>query len=397
MLFKEILERNGIETAGCDSSYLSTPALPFFLEEGFVRKTCATAEIPADLTEEVVSYAASLQQEFQLKALAWHLYRLFCVLPNFKAFPDHIDLTGEKTGLLYLLVMLSLYPHLQQRMELEGLPQELADRAMTRCTSLLPNRGINYPGEKGLQGRALPFMLNYKNTPSFRIGRFDFVLTPVPGNYPELFRHRTNRSYVGLCRSSWRVDEAGHVHAWDDETTPCVGLKEENNTITGRKIDLVSGVITPEFVTLDLAEYERVLHKDANVLLIHIPGGGGMTPELCKESFIEAKEFCKKYFPQMEFAVFGCISWAFYNEWRTYLPDANMTKVQKGCLSFPVYAAPRSGLYFVFGHDDGDPAAYPGDNSMRRAMIKLWNEKGALGSGGILLPLDETENFPLNQ
>ena len=285
MLFKEILERNGIDIAGCDSSYLSTPVSPFFLEEQFIRKTCAIAEIPADITEEAASYAAFLLKDFQLKALAWHLYRLFCVLPNFKTFPDHIDLTGDKTGILYLLVMLSLYPHLQQRMALEGLPQELADHAMTRCTSLLPNRDINYPGEKGLQGRALPFMLNYKNSPCFRIGRFDYVLTPVPSNYPELFRHRKNGSYVGLCRSTWRVDEEGLVHAWDDEATPFAELKEENNTVSGRKIDLVSGKITKEFVTLDLTDYERLLHKDANVLLIHIPGGGGMTLDLCKESF----------------------------------------------------------------------------------------------------------------
>ena len=396
MLFKELLERNGIDIAGCDSSYLATPCRPFFLEEEYLRKCCKLAEIPADLTEETVEYAAVLQKDSLLRSLAWHLYRLFCILPNFKTFPDHIDLTGDKTGLLYLMVLFSLYPHLQMRMTRDGLPQELADRAMSRCTSLLPNRGINYPGEKGLQGRALPFMLNYKNTPSFRIGRFDFVLSPVPSNYPELFRHKKSRSYVGLCRAEWRVDGEGNVHAWDDEAVPFVGLKEGNGCVTGRMIDLKQGVITSEILTLDLSEYERLLGPGANVLVIHIPGGGGMTLEACKESFLEAVEFCKKYFPETKLSVFGCVSWAFFNAWREYLPESNLTKLMKATLTFPVYAAPRSGLYFIFGHDDGDPATYPADNSVRRAMIKAWNEKGALGAGGILLPLDETENFPLH-
>ena len=397
MLLTEILERNGIDTTGCESSSLATPLAPFFLEEKYIRKCGALAELPEEMIQACVDYASELKSDRLLRALAWHLYRLFCMIPDFKTFPDHIDVTGKKTGILYLIILLSLHPHLKLRMELDGLPAELADRAMSRCTSLLPNRDINYPGEKGLQGRALPFMLNYKNTPSFRIGRFDFVLTRVPSTYPELFRSRKDRSYVGLCRSNWRVDSAGNLHAYDDESLPPVGLKEENNCITGRKIDLVSGTVTPETVTLDLAEYERLLSEDANVLLIHISGGGGMTMDVCKESFIQAREFCRKYFPEVSFAAFGCTSWVFYPEWRKYLPDSNLSKLQMGTLAFPVYSAPRNGLYFVFGHDDGDPASYPADNSLRRAMIQAWNDKGALGAGGMLLPLDETDNFPLNQ
>ena len=56
---------------------------------------------------------------------------------------------------------------------------------------------------------------------------------------------------------------------------------------------------------------------------------------------------------------------------------------------------PKSGLYFVFAKDDGTPADYPADNSMRRAMLKAW-EGGELRSAGMLLPLDEIDNFPLN-
>ena len=398
MILKELLERNGVETAGCETSFLTTPVMPFFLEKEYLRRSCALAEIPADLTEETLAFADELRQTPLLKSLAWHLYRLFCVMPNFKAFPDHIDATGEKTGLLYLIIMLSLHPHLKLRMELEGLPSELADRAMPRCTSLLGNRSVSYPGEKGLQGRALPFMLNYKNASCFRIGRFDYVLTPTPGNYPELFRHRQSRRYVGVCRANWRVDQENTLHSYDDESVPPVGIKEENNTITGRKIDLVTGKITSEEVTLDLAEYERLLGPDSNVLLIHIPGGGGMTMETCKESFIQAREFCRKYYPEIKFSVFGCISWAFNPAWREYLPDSNLAKLQKGTLAFPAYSlSPRNGLYFVFARDDGDPSTYPADNSLRRAMIKAWNEKGSLGSAGMLLPLDEIENFPLTE
>ena len=170
----------------------------------------------------------------------------------------------------------------------------------------------------------------------------------------------------------------------------------EGNVFTGRKIDIVSGLVTEEVESVDLKEYERLLPPDANVLLIHIPGGGGMTMEICKESFLEAKEFFNRYFPERPIASFGCISWIFNPAWREYIPESNVSKLQKSVISFPTSSVRTNGLYFVFARDDGDPSTYPADNSMRRAMIRAWNEKGTLRSAGMLLPFDEIDNFPLN-
>ena len=120
MLFTEILERSGVTTAGADVSFLTVPRTPYFLEPDFLDKTGKLAELPPDLLEDIQALAADLRKDPLLKTLAWHLYRLFCLLPDFKAFPDHIELTGERTGILYVIIMLSLYPHLQLRMKLDG-------------------------------------------------------------------------------------------------------------------------------------------------------------------------------------------------------------------------------------------------------------------------------------
>ena len=398
MDFKTFLERNGINSSGCDGSYLTTPLRPFFLEPDYLQKAGRAAGLPEEMIPELIEFAGEIRRGSLKKALAWHLYRLFCVLPDFKAFPDHIDLTGERTGLLYLIIMLSIYPHLKLRMELEGLPQELADRAMPRCTPLLEFRSLHYPGEKGLLGRSLPFMLNFKNAPCFRLGRFDFVLLPCPSSYPELFRSRKTKLYTALCRAGWCVDQEGFLRSPGDDTATLTELSAEARFITGRKIDLAAGKVTSETATLDLDEYERLTGPESHVLLMHIPAGGGMTLDKCKASFVEAREFCGRYFPEIKFSVFGCISWVFNPAWREYLPESNLTKLQQSTLAFPAAAATdRSGLFFVFARDDGDPAAYPQDNSLRRAMIRAWNEKGILRSGGMLLPFDEIDNFPLDQ
>ncbi len=395
MLFTEILERNGVVTAGADVSFLTVPRAPYFLEPDFLRKTGKIAELPADLLEDMQVLAADLRKDPLLRTLAWHLYRLFCLLPDFRTFPDHIDLTGERTGVLYVIIMLSVYPHLRLRMELDGLPLELADRAMPRCTPLLGNRNVLYPGEKGLQGRALPFMLNYKNGPCFRIGRFDFVLSGVPGHYPELFRSRKDGRYTALCRNSWHPDAEGFLLPNDDTTVPGTVFTVDEKSASGRVIDLGTGRVMKETAVLDLREYERLLPPEARVLVMHIPGGGGMTLEKCRESFLEARDFVKTCFPERTFAAFGCTSWVFNPDWREYLPSSNITKLQKATLAFPFPAAPKSGLYFIFGRDDGDPATYPEDNSMRRAMVRAWREKGTLRSAGMLLPFDEIDKFPL--
>ena len=50
IFFKELLERNGIELAGFDSSFMTTPVSPFFLEEKFIRDTAEISEFPQDIT-----------------------------------------------------------------------------------------------------------------------------------------------------------------------------------------------------------------------------------------------------------------------------------------------------------------------------------------------------------
>jgi hypothetical protein len=187
-------------------------------------------------------------------------------------------------------------------------------------------------------------MLNYKNSSCFRIGRFDYVLTRALHSYPELFRERATGKYVGLCRSGWKVDETGFLQSADNETLPAVELTENNGGFTGRKVDLVTGRVTRETISIDTKEYDRLLPPDACVLLIHIPGGGGMTLEKCKESFKEARDFCKRYFPERSFSCFGCISWIFNPVWRESLPEANITKLQKATLAFPFTPVPKSGL-----------------------------------------------------
>ena len=395
MNLQELLERNGIDTNSHTISYFSLPEKIFFLEEDYLKKCCLLAGLTDDLAEEVLLFAAEIKKDPVLRQLAWHLHRLFCSLPEFKMPPDHIDVTGPRTGILYLIIFFSLYEPLKNHLSLWDLPLEQADKAMMRLTPILSFRGIHYPGEKGLLGRSLPYVLHYKNNMCFRIGRFDFILTKVPGHYPELFRERKSGKYKLLCRNNWNIAENGFLLPASETPEESAEFIEAENCCTGRVIDPVSGLVTKEVASLDLSEYDRLLHPDANVLQMHIPGGGKMALETCKATFIEAKKFFSEHFPSVPIAAIGCVSWIFNPAWRSYLPESNISRLQYSTLAFPFQAVPKSGLFFIFGRDDGEAADYPADNSMRKAMLQAWKDD-QLRSAGMLLPFNDIENFPLD-
>ena len=73
MSYKEILERNAIELAGFEGSYMATPAAPFFLEEKFIRDTAKIAEFPCDITEEAVALAKEIMEHMEIIADDWEL------------------------------------------------------------------------------------------------------------------------------------------------------------------------------------------------------------------------------------------------------------------------------------------------------------------------------------
>ena len=63
------------------------------------------------------------------------------------------------------------------------------------------------------------------------------------------------------------------------------------------------------------------IKKGDNVLEIHIPEGGKLTPDICEESIWRAKEFFAKYFPEFEYTVFTCHSWLLDDTLKEFLHD----------------------------------------------------------------------------
>ena len=192
---------------------------------------------------------------------------------------------------------------------------------------------------------------------------------------------------VLLARDNWKFLANGLRLPLDEpfaRTEFTTSLVQDGKVIRGTLIDPRGFARLEREVTLDAAEYEAAMKPYELTAEIHIPGGGGMTMEKVQASLKEAREFFPKYLG-WKVPFFWCVSWVFNPEVAAELPASHIAELHRR-----VYLAPRdstrdSGLRFVFGRTDGDWLSYPGDTSLRRAVLNILRRGGTLKNGVMVI------------
>ena len=384
----DLIEKYGIPDDRVQSSLATLPAQPFFLKADFIEKYWQMAELPPEKLAETIRFARYIQNETRFRQLAWHLYRYITInsMSAVKAdrFPDIIDGMDKGTGIFYLLIALSLIPSFIARAEREGFPRKYAEAGAKRIGSTTCFFAQNFDGAFGLRGRTLLFLLHYINTATWRIGRFDFVIQQADDTIPEIYRKED--SVIAFCADGVPLDKNSD-RAFDAETAVRFArFKTDGRYVSGIPVDLHSGLAGQDEVTIDLADgYEKVAGPGDWTLFFHIPGGGGMKPELCRQSFAEAKEFFKEYAPDKNFRLIWSASWIFNPAWRELLPGSNMARlIDRGRL-FPAFSTNNPGMYFVFGRNDGNADDFKPKNSVERAVLQCYCENRLRRTGWFIL------------
>jgi len=96
---------------------------------------------------------------------------------------------------------------------------------------------------------------------------------------------------------------------------------------------------------------EHGISKGEKRIGVHIPAEGPLTPELCDESFNQAKEFFKKYYPEYEYEYFTCYSWLLDETLDKYTKEtSNITKFRRRFTLIDGYVGDGI-LQFVFRWD----------------------------------------------
>ncbi len=379
-------------------------ALPF-LSERFIESSCRYLNVPSEILQQVLKCARSIAGNKYLTGLAWYFhYSLFkrddYPQKNVNMWPSIAALSEsmrEDAGLFYFLIFLSGLEKLVEYMnnvgERRSIPSQIIHDTIFETVRYFPTY---FKETGGFPPGSLRFRV-YVNFGGeyFVIGRLAYHLNAFKGKL-RAFRHRKNKCVVAISEDGVRYlsngQRDGPGRLLRDGGTWVSTLTETDDAIEGHPI-LPTGEAVPEQVRLTKSEWFQVLAPGDTVLEIHIPGGGGMTHELCGKSLKAALDFFPRYFPDRSFSGLSCISWILDAELQELLSStSNMVLFQKEFHLFPALSDDKCLLVKAFGQEFKDISNLPRETKLQRALY----EKLAVGSypsskagGGFLL----TEDF----
>ncbi len=108
-----------------------------------------------------------------------------------------------------------------------------------------------------------------------------------------------------LHRSGFALGAKGY----EDEEGSWIGeIAETEESYIGYPYN-AKGFAEKTPVTLPKSKWKKLVSKGDKVVDLHIPGGGGLTPEIVSESLSDINAFLARCYPEYHYEVFQCESW----------------------------------------------------------------------------------------
>ena len=314
---------------------------------------------------------------------------LFMEKGNFASgqLPEIENLFGEASGIPALLLSLSALPLVAEKYASMGIPQKYHEGPLGWIAGTIRHYQAGKQGRLGQFISQTYWLRNSVRGELFRIGRFEFQVRPGASWNLPFFRNEAGE-YLLFADPAWYVDAQGYKVNEPGDGIWKPTFSDLDGRLRGYPIDTASGTVCAKLIDEDAALWEPVLMPHSFCVHLHIPGGGGMSPEIADASFREAVEFFRTYF-RRDVAAFLCTSWILNPAWQRLMPGSNLDKLQKKLLLYPAGVDPYNGLFFVFGRSDDDFASYPADTTLRRAFHQVWAEGDTLRPGSMILPAEQ--------
>ena len=262
---------------------------------------------------------------------------------------------GELCGnireeIFLLLIAVSCIPAGEKAFIRKDLPVEKLYEALDEYGSWSRNCFRNH-GVHGLKYSNGFAWLVFRILPGIvlRFGRLEYNHSLA---FPDIlvFRHRKSGQYRVLLNGKYEVNKEGKIAAKGEETNfiTCIprGIFGAYTAFPVSE----EGRIEKETVSVDLQEYELILRPGDEVIYMHIPELGPLTPEEVEESFIKVREFYKRKDSSYHPKGIICGSWLFDPVLQELLPEnANLPLFQKSGYLLPPKSASCDVVYRVFG------------------------------------------------
>lgn len=380
-----------------ESAKATFTGMPEFMTAGFCEKyypkTGGRADVPA-LIREVAAQAAGMPA---VQLYAWTLYRGFFIEPDcgkLGKLPPLFKLLGDRAGILNLMVAISGIPLVECAVKNMGLPAAMADDMVRWVGGTIELYAAGHGGVPGHNLSQTHWMRHYIEGKLFRIGRFEYLLHGTPDWVPAIYRRNADGRAIALCRDGWRFDAEGLRAAANAAAAHTARLEMYRGRVAGTPISPCGRAQIGRRVELELSEWSPALAPWEYVPSIHIPVGGGMTPELAVASMREAVGFFREHF-HFEPKMFVCHSWILNPDWEGELPESNLVKLMRLAYSTPGEPpGGMEGLFFIFGRSgDADWSSYPADTSVRRAFHRVREKQRTLRNGAMFVLTEDLDRL----
>ncbi|MBE6381275.1 MAG: hypothetical protein E7047_10145 [Lentisphaerae bacterium] len=359
---------------------------------------CAALELTDALPElEAMLSKTSTDESLQrvIHYIFYYWYKLDNALIYGYKLPDLEAMTGaEDAGLLHMLIAIAGCGAIEKKFAAMQLPPEYAAAALRR----IPENSTAYfqqYNRRGFPESGQHWMRFFVEGKLFRIGRFEYMIEPlIMKLLPHVYKHRSSGRIVALCRDGWQFNAEG-LMLWRDiaEKPYCIAkLEDHGSFVRGIPVDPNGFAAVDTIIELNKNDYELLWNDNDFVPDMHIPPGGNMHLELCRESLLAAQ----KFFPEhlgMTPRAFACFSWIFNPDFQDVLPESNLSKFMREVYLTPFSGSSLAGLSFVFGKQDQDWSHYPAVNSLQRAFHQLRKNNRRLKEGGMFIEAAGLKEF----
>lgn len=274
---------------------------------------------------------------------------------------------GEDAWAMDFLAYLSTLPFAEAWYEKKGIPKHVFDTTMSDIGLWVRNDHEKHGKWRFSQFGWIKLHLSCQ---LFRLGRLQFRLLDYPSDML-FFKHRVQDRHVALALSENRLRADGHADGADGRVDPAFWHPEFEDHAGGWTGNPASpyGWVAREKVFLPHEEWEIVLKKGDKVIDIHIPQGGKLDMDECRESFSLAETFFARYFPESPTHVFFCDTWLFAPQLQTILGGkGNIVKFQREFYLMPEAGDRSQAWERIFGHHVNSLEGAPRQSAIQKGF-----------------------------
>ena len=395
---KEQVERFAPYCNKAEKSFSDEPV--FFMENDFIMECGEFAGLDENVIKRLIELSLRMKNDLCLRRLVWLCYFLFCKSPdylddNFKKWPDFfVGMGKEDSALLFLLVAVAGI-RLTQKKHAESNIPTITTRSTVSDVKVHLDTYFQISNHIGISPKSLGWFRNWMRGELYCLGRFQYMIKPFGGSL-EVYKNKLSGKIVALAADGREFNEDGYCpvkEKFNESVAWTSKLITDNDFIRGNAISPYGYALKGETV-LDKKIWECIVDQTTMFMDVHIPAGGGMSLETCRESMCAAAAFFEQYYPKTPLLGFQCFSWILNPEFGEMLDSkSNLVKFERELYLFPIESGGFTGVDRVFGSSGIDLATAPRKTSLQKAMLGWLEAKRPLRGGGMLFMKDDLHKF----